>query len=229
MSLIWIILIATMVASFIVQQTLNSRFKKYEKVALPSGLSGAEVARRMLADHGINSVQVVRGSGFLTDHFDPSARVIKLSPEVYDGRSIAAAAVAAHECGHAVQHSRGYMPLKLRSALVPVVNFANSAVTWLLLLGVLAIQWSGSAAILWAGILLFALTTLFSIITLPVELNASSRAVAWLGNSGLADSWTMPKAKDALKWAAYTYVIAAIGSIATLLYYVAIAMGGRRD
>ena len=133
MSLIWIILIATMVASFIVQQTLNSRFKKYGKVALPSGLSGAEVARRMLADHGINSVQVVRGSGFLTDHFDPSARVIKLSPEVYDGRSIAAAAVAAHECGHAVQHSRGYMPLKLRSALVPVVNFANSAVTWLLL------------------------------------------------------------------------------------------------
>ena len=143
MSLIWIILIATMVASFIVQQTLNSRFKKYGKVALPSGLSGAEVARRMLADHGINSVQVVRGSGFLTDHFDPSARVIKLSPEVYDGRSIAAAAVAAHECGHAVQHSRGYMPLKLRSALVPVVNFANSAVTWLLLLGVLAIQCSG--------------------------------------------------------------------------------------
>lgn len=121
------------------------------------------------------------------------------------------------------------MPLKLRSALVPVVNFANSAVTWLLLLGVLAIQWSGSTAILWSGILLFALTTLFSIITLPVELNASSRAVAWLGNSGLADSWTMPKAKDALKWAAYTYVIAAIGSIATLLYYVAIAMGGRRD
>ena len=223
---IWIIMILVMIASFLIQQMLMSRFNKYSKIPTGSGLTGEQVARKMLADHGIRDVQVTCIKGTLTDHYNPATKTVNLSESVYYSTSVAAAAVAAHECGHAVQHSRGYMPLKLRSALVPVVNFANSAVTWLLLLGVLAIQWSGSTAILWAGILLFALTTLFSIITLPVELNASSRAVAWLGNSGLADSWTMPKAKDALKWAAYTYVIAAIGSIATLLYYVAI---GRRD
>ena len=218
---IWIIMIAVMVLSFIVQQTLQSKFTKYSKVALPSGMSGAEVARKMLEDNGIHDVQIVTVEGRLTDHYNPQTKTVNLSREVYSGRSIAAAAVAAHECGHVVQHARGYLPLRMRSALVPVVSFASNIVQWVLLAGVIFIHIFPH--LIWLGIALFAMTTLFSVITLPVEINASARAVAWLQQAGITDSTTRPQAIDALKWAAYTYVIAAIGSVATLLYYISLA------
>ena len=212
-----------MVLSFIVQQTLTSRFKKYSKVGL--GLSGAEVSARMLRDNGLGDVKLGSIQGQLTDHYDPSKKTINLSESVYGQRSIAAAAVAAHETGHAIQHATGYGPLRLRSAIVPVVTFANNTVQWVLLAGVLIIQIT--PALLYAGIALFAMTTLFSFITLPVEIDASRRAVAWLEKSGIATYETLPMAKDALKWAAYTYVIGALGSLATLLYYIGIANGRR--
>ena len=212
-----------MVLSFIIQQTLTSRFNKYSKV--PHNLSGAEVADRMLRQNGIGDVGVGSVNGQLTDHYDPSKKVINLSESVYAQRNVAAAAVAAHETGHALQHARGYAPLRLRSAIVPVVSFANNTVQWVLLAGVLIIQIT--PALLYLGIGLFAITTLFSFITLPVEIDASRRAVAWLEQSGLVTYETLPMAKDALKWAAYTYVIAALGSLATLFYYIGIA-GNRR-
>ncbi|MBQ9548218.1 MAG: zinc metallopeptidase [Bacteroidales bacterium] len=212
-----------MVLSFIIQQTLTSRFNKYSKV--PLNLSGAEVADRMLRQNGIGDVGVGSVNGQLTDHYDPSKKVINLSESVYAQRNVAAAAVAAHETGHALQHARGYAPLRLRSAIVPVVSFANNTVQWVLLAGVLIIQIT--PALLYLGIGLFAITTLFSFITLPVEIDASRRAVAWLEQSGLVTYETLPMAKDALKWAAYTYVIAALGSLATLFYYIGIA-GNRR-
>lgn len=221
---IWTIMIVVMALSFIVQQMLQSRFSKYSKVPVANGMSGAEVAQKMLHDHGIYDVKVVPARGMLTDHYNPQTKTVALSEGVYASRSVAAAAVAAHECGHAVQHSIGYAPLKMRSALVPVVNFASSIVQWVLLLGVLMIN--TFPGLLWFGIILFASTTLFSFITLPVEVNASSRAVSWLGRSGITDSQTAPMAVDALKWAAYTYVVAALGSLATLLYYIGLA---RRD
>ena len=218
---IWIIVIAVMMLCLIIQQTLQSRFTKYSQVPTPGGLTGAEVARRMLEENGITNVTVTSTPGQLTDHFNPQTMTVNLSESVYGQRSIAAAAVAAHECGHVLQHAQGYAPLKLRSALVPVVTFANRTVQWVILLGVLLI--SITPALLWLGIALFAATTLFSFITLPMEVNASQRAVAWLENSRITDSETGPMAKDALKWAAYTYVIAAIGSLATLLYYIGMA------
>ena len=224
MSSIWIIVIAVMLASFIVQQTLQSRFTKYGRVQVR--LSGAQVAEMMLRSHNISDVQVTCIEGTLTDHYNPQAKTVNLSRAVYEGCNVAAAAVAAHECGHVVQHATGYGPLRLRSALVPVVTFANNTVQWVLLIGVLLIQLT--PALLYLGIALFALTTLFSFITLPVEIDASARAVRWLESAGLTDSETSPLAKDALRWAAYTYVIAAIGSLATLLYYIALAGGRRR-
>jgi Zn-dependent membrane protease YugP len=224
---IWIIMIAIMVLSFIVQQMLQNRFNKYSRVGLPSRMSGAEVALKMLHDHGIYDVKVVPTNGMLTDHFNPQTKTVALSESVYASRSVAAAAVAAHECGHAIQHACGYAPLRMRSALVPVVSFASNIVQWVLLAGVLMVN--RFPGLLWIGILLFALTTLFSFITLPVEINASSRAISWLSQTGITDSQTKPMAIDALKWAAYTYVIAALGSLATLVYYIMIALGGRRD
>lgn len=218
---IWIIMIIIMALSFLVQNMLQSRFNKYSKVPLTNGMSGAEVATRMLHDNGIYDVKVVAGKGMLTDHYNPQTKTVSLSEGVYASRSVAAAAVAAHECGHAVQHAVGYAPLKMRSALVPAVNFASNIVQWVLLAGVLMINIMPS--LLWFGIGLFAITTLFSVITLPVEINASTRAVAWLANAGITDEKTRPMAVDALKWAAYTYVIAALGSIATLLYYIGLA------
>ena len=218
---IWIIMIAVMVASFIVQQTLQSRFTKYSKVSLPSGLSGAEVAEKMLRENGIQDVKVTCIEGRLTDHYNPQTKTVNLSREVYTGRSVAAAAVAAHECGHVLQHAQGYLPLKMRSALVPVVTFANNLVQWVLLAGVIFINIFPH--LIWAGIALFAMSTLFSIVALPVEVNASTRAVGWLQSAGITDSTTKPQAVDALKWAAYTYFIAAIGSVATLIYYISIA------
>ena len=221
---IWIIMIAIMVLSFIIQQMMQSRFNKYSRIGLPSGMSGAEVAQKMLRDHGIYDVKVVPTNGMLTDHFNPQTKTVALSEGVYASRSVAAAAVAAHECGHAVQHAYGYAPLRMRSALVPVVSFASNIVQWVLLAGVLMVN--RFPGLLWIGIILFATTTLFSFITLPVEINASSRAISWLNQTGITDGQTRPMAIDALKWAAYTYVVAALGSLATLLYYIGIA---RRD
>ena len=212
-------MIAVMVLSMIIQNMLQSRFKKYSEV--PLGLSGAEVASRMLAAHGIRDVQIVSIPGKLTDHYDPTTKTVNLSEEVYYGRSVSAAAVAAHECGHVVQHATKYAFLQMRSALVPVVSFSNSIVSWVLLAGVIFVN--SFPSLLWIGIGLFAMTTLFSFITLPVEINASARAVKWLETSGIVTYETKPMAVDALKWAAYTYVIAAIGSLATLLYYISMA------
>lgn len=216
-------MIAVMVLSMVVQSMLQSRFTKYSKVGLPSGMTGAEVARKMLHDHGIYDVQVVPTRGMLTDHFNPQTKTVALSEGVYSSRSVAAAAVAAHECGHAVQHATGYAPVKMRSALVPAVSFASSIVQWVLLAGVIFINTFPN--LIWIGIGLFALTTIFSFVTLPVEVNASTRAVSWLSQAGITDAQTRPMAIDALKWAAYTYVIAAVGSLATLLYYIGLARG----
>ena len=221
---IWMIMIIVMVLSFIVQQMLQNRFHKYSQVGLPNGMSGAEVAKKMLEDHGIYDVKVVPTRGMLTDHFNPQTKTVALSEGVYNSRSVAAAAVAAHECGHAVQHAMGYAPLRMRSALVPVVNFASNIVQWVLLAGVLTINIFPGLLIF--GIILFASTTLFSFITLPVEINASARAISWLSRTGITDGRTQPMAIDALKWAAYTYVVAALGSLATLLYYIGLS---RRD
>lgn len=216
---------AVMVLSFIIQQVLQSKFNKYSGVPSPHGLTGADVARLMLERNGINNVSVQSIAGKLTDHFNPQDMTINLSEAVYGSASIAAIAVAAHETGHAIQHAKGYGPLKLRTALVPVVSFANKTVQWVLLAGVILIQFTPS--LLYIGIALFAMTTLFSFVTLPVEINASQRAVAWLESAGIVDGNTKPMAADALKWAAFTYVIAAIGSLATLLYYIAIANNRR--
>ena len=221
---IWTIMIIVMILSFLVQQMLHSRFHKYSQEGLPSGMTGAEVAQKMLNDHGIYDVKVVPSRDTLTDHFNPQTKTVALSEGVYASRSVAAAAVAAHECGHAVQHAIGYAPLKMRTALVPVVNFASNIMQWVLLAGVLTINIFPGLLIF--GIVLFASTTLFSFITLPVEINASARAISWLSRTGITDGRTQPMAIDALKWAAYTYVVAALGSLATLLYYIGLS---RRD
>ena len=221
---IYILMIVIMLVSMLVQHMLQSRFSKYSQVGLPNGMTGADVARKMLADHGIYDVKVVPTNGMLTDHFNPQTKTVALSEGVYASRSVAAAAVAAHECGHAVQHAHGYAALRLRSALVPVLSFASNIVQWVLLAGV--IFFNAFPALLWLGIILFATTTLFSFVTLPVEVNASSRAISWLTQTGITDARTRPMAIDALKWAAYTYVVAALGSLATLLYYIGLA---RRD
>lgn len=216
-------MLVVMVLSLIVQTTLNRRFEKYSKVGID--LSGADISARMMAANGISDVRITAINGQLTDHYNPSNKTINLSESVFAKRNIAAAAVAAHETGHCIQHAVGYAPLKLRSALVPVVTFANNTVQWVLLAGVLFINiFSG---LLWIGIALFAATTLFSLITLPVEIDASRRAIAWLETSGLTTYETLPMAKDALKWAAYTYIIAALGSLATLFYYIGMASNRR--
>ena len=218
---IWVIMIAVMLLSFIIQRVLSSKFEKYGTVPSPHGLTGADVARLMLSQNGITDVKVESVAGKLTDHYNPIDKTINLSEEVYGSASVAACAVAAHETGHALQHAQGYAPLRLRSALAPVVSFANNTVRWVLLAGVIFIN--VFPTLLWLGIALFALTTFFSVVTLPVEINASQRAVKWLEGAGVVDAETRPMAVDALKWAAYTYVIAAIGSLATLFYYIALA------
>ncbi|MBF0648880.1 zinc metallopeptidase [Dysgonomonas sp. GY75] len=223
----WIILILVGVASFAVSQMLKSKFNKYSKIPLTNGMTGRDVAEKMLHDNGIYDVKVVSTQGMLTDHYNPANKTVNLSEGVYASNSVAAAAIAAHECGHAVQHAHAYGPLKMRSALVPVVSFASSWVTWIILAGIIFIQ--TFPTLIWIGIGLFALTTIFSFVTLPVEINASQRALAWLNTAGVTNMNNHDMAKDALKWAAYTYVVAAIGSLATLLYYIMIALGGRRN
>ncbi|HEX7493552.1 MAG TPA: zinc metallopeptidase [Bacteroidales bacterium] len=223
---IWIIMIGIMILSWIVGMTLKSKFNKYSKIPLDNGMSGRDVAEKMLRDNGIVGVKIGSVEGQLTDHYNPVDKTINLSREVYEGRSISSAAVAAHETGHAVQHAKAYAWLGFRSNLVPVVSFTSKWVTWILLAGILMIKTFPS--LLLVGIALFALTTLFSFITLPVEIDASRRALAWLSNAGITSYQNHEKAQDALKWAAYTYVIAALGSLATLLYYIMIFTGSRR-
>ncbi|MBQ7258661.1 MAG: zinc metallopeptidase [Paludibacteraceae bacterium] len=224
MTLYWIIFIAIALASWLVSYSLKSKFERYSKEALP--MNGRDVAAKMLRDHGITDVQITHIDGQLTDHYNPATKTVNLSKDVYYGTNVAAAAVAAHECGHAVQHATAYAPLKLRSALVPVVSFASNWMTWVLLAGMLLIE--TFPQILLAGICLFALTTLFSFITLPVEVNASQRAVNWLQESGITDRETTEMASDALHSAAYTYVVAALSSLATLIYYILVFLGGNR-
>ncbi len=223
-NLYWVLFIGIALLSWIVSASLERKFKKFSQVALP--LTGKQVAERMLRENGITDVQVVRTSGHLTDHYNPTDKTLNLSESVYDAANVAAAAVAAHECGHAVQHATEYAPLGLRSALVPVVNFASRWMTWILLAGILMVQYF--PILLEIGIGLFALTTLFSFVTLPVEVNASQRAVAWLSETGLTDRETTEMASSALHSAAYTYVVAALSSLATLIYYILILVG-RRD
>lgn len=216
----WILFIGIAILSYTVQINLNRKFKKYSQVPTRDGSTGYEVARRMLEQHGIGDVKVTCVEGQLTDHYNPENNTVNLSKDVYYGRSMMAAAVAAHECGHAVQHAREYAPVKMRSALVPVVQFSSKIVTWVLLAGILMIQ--VFPGLMLAGIALFAMTTLFSFVTLPVEIDASSRALAWLKHTSSNDKDTMAAAQDALKAAAYTYVVAAISSLGTLIYYIMI-------
>jgi uncharacterized protein len=224
---IWLIFGVFMILSWIVSAVLKSKFKKYSKIPTDGGLTGRDVAEKMLRDNGIYDVRVECVQGQLTDHYNPDKKTINLSQDVYNSRSIAAAAVAAHETGHAVQHATAYAFLNLRSKLVPPVSFASKWVQWVLLAGVILMN--TFPALLFAGIILFAFTTVFSFVTLPVEINASRRALVWLENTGITSSMNHDKAQDALKWAAYTYVVAALGSLATLLYYIMIFTGGSRD
>jgi len=220
---IWIIFIGVMIMSWLVSNKLKRKFKKYSKIPVGKGLTGHEIVKKMLHDNGIYDVSIKSVSGQLTDHYNPATRSINLSREVYHGSSVASAAVAAHECGHALQHANAYSWLGLRSKLVPAVSFASKWVHWVLLAGILMVE--SRPEVLLAGIGLFTLTTLFSVITLPVEINASKRALAWLSDSGITTYGSHEKAEDALRWASYTYVIAALGSIAALLYYVMIFLG----
>jgi len=213
-----------------VQYRLKSKFSTYSKIPTGSGLSGKEIAEKMLHDNGIFDVTVTSVPGFLSDHYDPAKKTVNLSPDVYEGRNISAAAVAAHECGHAVQHATAYAMLSLRSALVPVVQISSNLAQWIILIGLGLFSFGGgNPTILLIGIILFAASTLFSVITLPVEFDASARALKWLGTSHLTSPEEYDKAKDALKWAALTYVIAALASIALLIQYILIYQGRSRD
>ncbi len=211
--------------SMLVSARLRSKFSQYHNVGLASGLSGKEVAEKMLRESGIYDVKVISVPGALSDHYNPLTKTVNLSEEVYAGRSVAAAAVASHECGHAVQHATSYPWLRMRSTLVPAVQFSSMAVQWILLAGILLIK--VFPMLLLGGIVLFAMTTIFSIITLPVEFDASRRALAWLQTTGVATPQEYPKAKDALKWAATTYVVAALASVVTLVQYIFIFLGNR--
>ena len=225
MAPIWIIFIGIALLSYIVQANLDSKFKKYSKIPVGGGMTGRDVAEKMLHTYGLDDVKVTCIEGRLTDHYNPADRTVNLSRDVYSSCSVAAAAVAAHECGHAVQHATAYAPLKMRSSLVPVVSFASKWVSWILLAGILCVE--RFPGVLLLGIILFAMSTLFSFITLPVEINASQRALTWLDRSGITSSYNHRDAESALRSAAYTYVVAALSSLATLVYYVMIYMGRR--
>lgn len=212
--------------SWLIQRSLKSKFERYSKLRVPNGMTGKDVAEKMLRDSGIYDVTVISTNGHLTDHYNPLTKTVNLSENVYGSSNVAAAAIAAHECGHAVQHALSYAPLKMRTALVPVVSFASNWMQWVLLAGIIFVH--SFPQLLLAGIVLFAMTTLFSFITLPVEIDASSRALVWLNGAGITNYETHEQAKDALKTAAYTYVVAALGSLATLVYYIMIFMGGSR-
>ena len=225
MTLYWIIFIGVALASWLVQANLKRKFEKFSQIPVDGGLTGRDIALKMLHDNGIYDVQVTSTPGSLTDHYNPVNKTVNLSEDVYDSCSVAAAAVAAHECGHAVQHAHAYAPLRMKSSLVPIISFASNWVQWILLIGMFTLQ--AFPEIMFLGILLFAATTLFSFITLPVEIDASRRAVKWLSAAGVTNIRNHGAAVTALRSAAYTYVVAALGSLATLLYYVMIFLGRR--
>lgn len=214
--------------SMLVSMVLKNKFKKYSKVALSNGMTGRAIAEKMLQENGIYDVKVTSVEGFLTDHYNPANKTVNLSPDVYNGNSVAAAAVAAHECGHAVQHATAYSWLTMRSKLVPAVQISSSLVNWVLLVGVIMAASSNNTTVLLVGIILMAVTVLFTLVTLPVEFDASKRALAWLSNTNVTNSSEYPQAKDALKWAAMTYVVAALAAVVTLVQYIMIYLA-RRD
>jgi Zn-dependent membrane protease YugP len=213
--------------SFLVSSILKGKFTRYSKQILANGLSGKEIAEKMLRENGIYDVKVTSVEGFLTDHYNPMDKTVNLSPEVYNGNSVSAAAVAAHECGHAVQHATAYGPLVFRSRMVPLVQFSANIVNWVLLAGMIMLAVSNNDTVLLLGIILMAVTVVFSLVTLPVEFDASNRALAWLDNTNINNSEEYPMAKDALKWAATTYVVAALAAVVTLIHYVMIYLGDR--
>lgn len=223
----WILFGGIALISFLVQWNLKNKFEKHSKILLPNRMTGKDIAIKMLHDNGIYDVRVISTPGQLTDHYNPVDKTVNLSEDVYNDCSVAAAAVAAHECGHALQHATAYAPLKMRSSLVPVVSFASSWMQWVLLIGIITIEIFPQ--IMLGGIILFAMTTLFAFITLPVEINASMRAVSWLKNAGITTYETQPMASEALRSAAYTYVAAALGSLATLVYYILMFLGRSRN
>ncbi len=222
----YIIMIGLLILSFVISMRFKSKFKEYSEQILHIGLSGKEIAEKMLSDHGITDVKVISVEGSLTDHYNPQNKTVNLSPDVYHGRSVAAAAVAAHECGHAVQHATAYSWLQFRSAMVPALSVSSRYMHWILLIGIITLN--TFPTLLFIGIAMLALTTVFSFVTLPVEFDASNRAIAWLENNRITQTGETETAKSALKWAASTYVIAALSSLATLVYYIMIYMG-RRD
>ena len=226
MGFMYIIMIGLLILSFVISMRFKSKFKEYSEQILHIGLSGKEIAEKMLSDHGITDVKVISVEGSLTDHYNPQNKTVNLSPDVYHGRSVAAAAVAAHECGHAVQHATAYSWLQFRSAMVPALSVSSRYMHWILLIGIITLN--TFPTLLFIGIAMLALTTVFSFVTLPVEFDASNRAIAWLENNRITQTGETETAKSALKWAASTYVIAALSSLATLVYYIMIYMG-RRD
>ena len=224
-AMVMVIVIA--IVGFIVQSRLRSVFAKYSREMLPGGMTGAEIAERMLREHNIHNVRITHVGGSLTDHFNPATLTVNLSDDVYSGRSIAAAAVACHECGHAIQHAQGYAPLRLRSALVPIVSFSSRIAPWLVIIGLLLTASTRSDTLCWVGVGLMAVSALFSIVTLPVEYNASQRALEWLESSHTLNAKEMEGARISLRWAARTYLVAALSAIASILYYVALISNRR--
>lgn len=225
----FLMVIAVGVIGMIVQWRLRSVMNKYSQEPIPGGMTGAEIAERMLRENGINDVRVTHTRGYLSDHYNPLSKTVNLSEGVYYGRSITAAAVACHECGHALQHAQGYAPLKMRSALVPLVNISSNMASWFVIIGLIMTASSGSQTMCWVGVGLMCISALFSIITLPVEYNASNRALAWLSTSRILVAEEIDGAKTALRWAARTYLVAALSAIASILYYVALINGRHRD
>ena len=223
----WMLMIAIGLVGWLVQARLQSVFAKYSQVPFPGMLTGAEVAAKMLRDNNVHNVQITHVPGQLTDHFNPATMTVNLSDSVYSSRSIAAAAVACHECGHAIQHAQGYAPLVMRSALVPIVNFSSRIATWVIIAGIIMMSSGLGTTVCWIGIALIAMSALFSIVTLPVEYNASARALEWLESSRTLQGAQLEQASESLRWAARTYLVAALSAIATVLYYV--SMVSRRN
>ena len=223
----WMLMVIIGLVGWLVQARLQSVFAKYSQVPFPGMLTGAEVAAKMLRDNNVHNVQITHVPGQLTDHFNPATMTVNLSDSVYSSRSIAAAAVACHECGHAIQHAQGYAPLVMRSALVPIVNFSSRIATWVIIAGIIMMSSGLGTAVCWIGIALIAMSALFSIITLPVEYNASARALEWLAASRTLQGEQLEQASESLRWAARTYLVAALSAIATVLYYV--SMVSRRN
>jgi Zn-dependent membrane protease YugP len=224
---IFIVSLVFLGISFLVSAILKSKFTKYSKIPLSSGLSGREIAEKMLRENGIYDVKVISSEGFLSDHYNPTNRTVNLSPDVFNGTSVSAAAVAAHECGHAVQHATQYGPLMFRSKMVPAVQVSSMLVNWVLLAGMIVLATTKNPTVLLVGIVAMALTVIFTLVTLPVEFDASKRALAWLNHTNVTNPAEYPKAKDALKWAATTYVVAALAAVVQLVQYILIYLNAR--